>query len=612
MKDSNKIVPIKTYNASKDKSLIYTENKNKSGIYRWNNKVTNKSYVGSSLNLDRRLSIYYSKKAMLAKVKTRTSIIYSALLKYGYGNFTLDILEYCDVDILIEREQYYLDLLEPEYNILKAANSRIGSKHSLKTRALMSIKLKGINHPFYGKKTSYETRKRIGESLKSSLIFNNSVKLRSKFTTNETILKKSLKSDGVSVKIYNKLGNLVKIFPSTNKAAKYFGVSSNTIRRIPNKGIYDNFTFEFNINDTRVWVYDVNKELIRIFKNTKEVSEWCNISRNTLCSYIRSGKLYYDKLYFYKINSKLNPLFINDNYNRIVPHIIYRNLEKDKYLIFTENKGKSGVYRLNNLATGKSYIGSSINLADKLTIYYSKETMLNKVSTRPNIIYSELLKYGYVNFSLDIFEYCEIYVLENREQYYIDILKPEYNPKIVNLYLGRKQKDINNRKRLSLERRMQISESIKAYRLRVKFKPYVRKPETLLKLSLRTVGVIVKIFDKKGNLVNTFPTISNAAKYFGVSNNTISCIPNKGVFDNFIFEFELNDTRVWVYDVNKELVKVFNSTKEVAEWCNISRNPLNGYIRSGKLYKKKDLYFYNIKSKPSQWVDNGGYSNDDN
>jgi hypothetical protein len=34
MKDSNNILPIKTYNASKDKSLIYTENKNKSGIYR--------------------------------------------------------------------------------------------------------------------------------------------------------------------------------------------------------------------------------------------------------------------------------------------------------------------------------------------------------------------------------------------------------------------------------------------------------------------------------------------------------------------------------------------------------------------------------------------------
>ena len=84
MKHSNNIIPIKTYNISKDKSLIYKDNLNKSGIYRWNNLVTNKSYVGSSINLGSRLSIYYSKKAMLAKVKNRTSIIYSALLKHGY------------------------------------------------------------------------------------------------------------------------------------------------------------------------------------------------------------------------------------------------------------------------------------------------------------------------------------------------------------------------------------------------------------------------------------------------------------------------------------------------------------------------------------------------
>jgi len=34
---------------------------------------------------------------------------------------------------------------------LKAANSRISSKYSLKTRAIMSIKQKGINNPSFGK-----------------------------------------------------------------------------------------------------------------------------------------------------------------------------------------------------------------------------------------------------------------------------------------------------------------------------------------------------------------------------------------------------------------------------------------------------------------------------
>ena len=96
----------------------------------------------------------FKKKAMIAKLKTRISIIYSALLKHSNENFTLDILEYCKLDILIEREQYYMDLLKPEYNILKPANSRIGSKHSLKTRALMSIKQRGLNNPSFGKTLS--------------------------------------------------------------------------------------------------------------------------------------------------------------------------------------------------------------------------------------------------------------------------------------------------------------------------------------------------------------------------------------------------------------------------------------------------------------------------
>ena len=95
---------------------------------------------------------------MLNKIGNRTSIIYSALLKYGYTNFSLDILEYCDKNVLIEREQYYLDNLNPEYNILKAANSRKGSKHSLKTKALMSLRHKGINNPSFGKRASQETR----------------------------------------------------------------------------------------------------------------------------------------------------------------------------------------------------------------------------------------------------------------------------------------------------------------------------------------------------------------------------------------------------------------------------------------------------------------------
>jgi len=84
-------------------------------------------------------------------LKKRKSYIFSALIKYGYSNFTLEILEYCDKLKVIEREQFYIDLLSPKYNLLKVAGSRFGIKHSDDTRKKMSLSQKGhkgsTNHP---------------------------------------------------------------------------------------------------------------------------------------------------------------------------------------------------------------------------------------------------------------------------------------------------------------------------------------------------------------------------------------------------------------------------------------------------------------------------------
>ena len=54
-------VPIKIYfNADLNKNTIIQENKDKSGVYQFTNLLTGKSYVGSSTNLSRRFSQYYS------------------------------------------------------------------------------------------------------------------------------------------------------------------------------------------------------------------------------------------------------------------------------------------------------------------------------------------------------------------------------------------------------------------------------------------------------------------------------------------------------------------------------------------------------------------------
>lgn len=54
-----------------------------------------------------------------------------ALLKYGYSNFSLEILEYCDSVLCLEREKHYIDHLNPEYNISQHPSSPfLGLAHS--------------------------------------------------------------------------------------------------------------------------------------------------------------------------------------------------------------------------------------------------------------------------------------------------------------------------------------------------------------------------------------------------------------------------------------------------------------------------------------------------
>lgn len=47
--------------------------------------------------------------------------ICKALLKHGHYQFSFTMLEYSDANNRIEKENYYINLLEPKYNVLKIA-----------------------------------------------------------------------------------------------------------------------------------------------------------------------------------------------------------------------------------------------------------------------------------------------------------------------------------------------------------------------------------------------------------------------------------------------------------------------------------------------------------
>ena len=81
----------------------------------------------------------------MSSSKRGASLICKALLKYGYAGFRLEILEYCSISIVLDREQFYIDKLNPEYNILKIAGSNLGYKHSEASLKLMSDASKSRN-----------------------------------------------------------------------------------------------------------------------------------------------------------------------------------------------------------------------------------------------------------------------------------------------------------------------------------------------------------------------------------------------------------------------------------------------------------------------------------
>jgi len=54
--------------------------------------------------------------------------------KYGEQDLQFTVLEGCTKELLIQREQYYIDTLNPWFNICMVANSSLGVKRSKQTK----------------------------------------------------------------------------------------------------------------------------------------------------------------------------------------------------------------------------------------------------------------------------------------------------------------------------------------------------------------------------------------------------------------------------------------------------------------------------------------------
>jgi len=196
-------------------------------------------------------------------------VINKALLKYGYSKFKLDILEFCDPKDLRKREQYYIDLLKPEYNVLKIAYSSLGYKHTKEALEKIYSNLKNLN------------------------------------------LKKL-----ISVKVTDLETNITKEYASITEAAKALNISKVTLKEyiIKNKLYKGIYKFESSLsesnydsnylnhpNSIKIEVIDLELNTITVYDSIRAASRALNIGYVSIATFLkRNQKSPYKNKYIFK------------------------------------------------------------------------------------------------------------------------------------------------------------------------------------------------------------------------------------------------------------------------------------------------------------------------
>lgn len=134
--------------------MVTTEFKKVSGIYKITSTFDERCYIGSAISLYDRLIAH---RGRLRKGLHRNGRLQNYFNKYGDGFLIYEIIELCSKDKLIEREQYYIDTINPFFNIARIAQSALGIKRSEETKKRIGLASRNRVHP-KGIRPSAETR----------------------------------------------------------------------------------------------------------------------------------------------------------------------------------------------------------------------------------------------------------------------------------------------------------------------------------------------------------------------------------------------------------------------------------------------------------------------
>ena len=145
----------------------------KIGVYKITCSGDGKIYIGSSNDVRQRITTHFRD---LLKQKHNNSYLQNAYNLYGKDSLSFEIIEICDISVLRQREQFWIDKTECYnrnigFNNCKGSNGPIGYQHTEEAKRKISLKNKGnkcseetkikIRLAALGRKHSEESKKKM-------------------------------------------------------------------------------------------------------------------------------------------------------------------------------------------------------------------------------------------------------------------------------------------------------------------------------------------------------------------------------------------------------------------------------------------------------------------
>jgi len=269
------------------------------GIYKITCKSNKKIYIGQSKGIKSRFSEH---KKLLKKNKHCNGHIQNSWNKYGYENFIFEVVEYCSLEVLTKREQYYLDTLKPEFNIAKIAQSSLG----IKRKASTIEKIKKRNTTLLGKKVIDEYGNIFMSLAEAAAHFNVAKSQIWHSCRNLTRCRGSRIKYLLDARPFRALmekksiiDNFGTIYTSINDAATRTGINSgDIISLLNNKTIsYKGYTFSYNLKNSATFrtskVYKkVQDNYGRSYLSISDAVIITKITRDKIRRSLRTGKQY--------------------------------------------------------------------------------------------------------------------------------------------------------------------------------------------------------------------------------------------------------------------------------------------------------------------------------